>query len=113
MSNYLVKEGETITDVVLNSTGSLLNWDTILTENGTTDWNPDLIPGQTIVIPETVSVDNNTQRELATYPAANNLTEDILTKIEQVFSIIYNNWILSTGFWNDQALWFDTKTWID
>lgn len=23
------------------------------------------------------------------------------------------NWILSTGYWRDLAIWIDTKTWID
>jgi hypothetical protein len=111
--NYIVKAGETIGDVVLNATGSFTNWDIILTANGFKDWTPTLSPGQPVFIPDTVSVDQNTKRQLDSYPAANTSVSDIYDQIAAVVALLADNWILATGFWNDDALWIDTKNWID
>lgn len=114
MSTYVVKPGETITDVVANATGNIDNWDAILMANGFDDWTPQLLAGQIIQIPdEQVVVDQNTQRQLATYPICNSAVSDIFDQIDQIVSQLTDNWILATGFWNDNALWFDTKNWID
>lgn len=112
-SIYVVKPGESITDVVLNSTGSLSNWDSILEANGFGDWAPELLAGQSVIIPDTVTIDANTKRQLVSYPACNASVNDVLNKISAVFSTLSNNWILATGFWRDDAIWIDTKTWID
>ena len=48
---YVVRGGETIKDVVINATGTIDNWDVILTANDFTDWVPSLIVGQKIIIP--------------------------------------------------------------
>lgn len=72
MSTYTIKEGETITDVSLNATGTIGNWSLILEANGFTDWTPALVAGQSIIIPDGVEIQNNTLRELKIYPAANN-----------------------------------------
>lgn len=113
MSNYTVRVGETITDVVLNSTGSIANWDLILQANNFTDWVPDLEAGQVIIIPDTVTKDLNALRTLQQYPANNRSVADVYTFIEVIADIITNNWILATGQWNDSAVWIDTKNWID
>jgi hypothetical protein len=111
--NYVVKAGETIGDIVLNATGSLNNWDAILTANGFTSWTPALIAGQLVLIPDTVAIDQNTKRQLVTYPAANISVNDVYEQIDNIIDQLGDNWILATGFWNDDALWIDTKTWID
>lgn len=114
MSNfYIVKPGETIGDVVLNSTGSFSNWDIILEANAFDNWTPEVISGQKILIPDTVNKDQNTLRQLSSYPACNISINDVLNKIAEVFDIIFNNWILETGNWNDKAIWIDSKSWID
>lgn len=113
MKIYTVKPGESIGDVVMNSTGSLLNWDAVLTANGFTDWTPTLFAGQVLTIPDNVQVDANTRRQLQSYPACNNISTDIFGKIEIVFSLIRDYWILSTSFWNDNAVWKDYKSWLD
>ena len=113
MSNYTVKQGESINDVVLNATGAIANLDAVLTANGFAEWTPVLTVGQVITIPVTVSVDANIQRQLAIYPAVNNVVDDVINKVEAVFQILDDNWILTTGFWNDTALWKDNKTWVD
>lgn len=112
-STYTVKVGETIGDVVLNASGSIANWDAILTANGFTDWTPALIPGQVLIIPDGLTIDLNSQRQLANYPAANSITNSILANIANVFNTIFNNWILQTTYWNDVAVWIDIKTWND
>lgn len=114
MSTYTVKPGETITDVVANSTGNIGNWDAILTANNFADWTPQLVAGQVIQIPDAlVTVDQNVQRQLATYPICNSSVTDVFAQIANIVSLLTDNWILMTGFWNDNALWFDTKNWID
>jgi hypothetical protein len=111
--SYVVKAGETIGDIVLNATGSFNNWDAILTGNGFSDWVPSLIAGQSVVIPDTVSIDQNTKRQLSSYPASNISVNDVYAQIDNIIDQLNDNWILTTGFWNDNALWIDTKTWID
>ena len=77
MSYYTVKASESISDVVLNATGSLKNWDSILTANNLTDWTPILSVGQQIFIPDgintTLQLQSNVQRILTKYPACNNV----------------------------------------
>lgn len=113
MSTYTVKAGESIWDVTMNATGTLANLDIILAANAFADWTPVLQPGQIIIIPDTVTIDANALRQLELYPVCNNSTNDIFAKILGIFGVIANNWILATGFWNDKAVWIDSKTWID
>ena len=64
---YIVSQGETIVDVVLNATGSLDNWETILNANRFTDWNPDLYVGQEIII-EYLDLQINNIIQFISYP---------------------------------------------
>jgi hypothetical protein len=111
--NYIIKAGETIGDVTLNATGSFNNWDAILTANGFTSWTPSLLAGQAVLIPDTVAIDQNTQRQLVTYPACNISVNDVYDQIAVIVGQLTDNWILQTGFWNDNALWLDDHFWID
>lgn len=114
MSTYTVSPGESIGDVAMNATGNYANVDPILEANGLTDWDPDLEPGMVLTIPDNLPVtDTNTIRQLNTYPSSNNFITNYLSKLAAVFGTISDNWILATGFWNDDALWIDTKLWID
>lgn len=114
MSMYTVKVGESIGDVVENATGSLANWNAVLSANAFEDWTPDLVPGQQVVIPDsTVVQDLNTKRQLAVYPACNASYNDVFEQIITLFNLFNNNWILQTGFWNDNSVWVDGKNWID
>ena len=72
MTNYIVKNGETITDCVLNSTGSLDNWEAILEANSFSSWTPSLSVGQSIIIPDSVIIQPNVKAILDIYPACNN-----------------------------------------
>lgn len=74
--NYTVRYGETISDVILNSTGNIANWDAILTANDFSDWTPQLSAGDVLLIPDGLPVDNDTLAQLAIYPA-NNRSLDI------------------------------------
>ena len=83
MSNtYAVRTGESISDVCLNATGSLDNWESILNANGFTDWTPELFPGQQIIIPDTVEIQNNILVVTTKYPANN------AAGISNLFSLI-------------------------
>jgi hypothetical protein len=110
---YIVKEGETITDVVLNSTGSIDNWQTILDLNGFTEWTPTLKAGDPVIIGY-VNFQRNVWEDLQINPACNrpeiiNLQE----KINQVIGLLTSNWILANGIWNDSGIWIDSAKWID
>lgn len=116
--NYKVGVGETIRDVIINSTGSINNgeidnWDLILSANSFDDWTPLLTPGQEIVVPDSVYIDANTLANRQAYPANNSIITGYLAVINAVWSILTDNWILKTGFWNDGGLWIDTDFWID
>ena len=114
MSTYTVKVGEGIGDVVENATGSIANWDAVLAANAFGDWTPDLAPGQVVQIPDgVVTLDLNTKRQLAVYPACNASVNDVFEQIIALFNLFSNNWILQTGFWNDDAVWVDSKLWVD
>lgn len=121
-SPYIVKAGESIWDVCLNSCGALVigsvgdpsyfnNLDAILTANGMTDWTPILTAGMAIIIPNTVSIDSNALQQLLTYPVCNNSVSDVLDQIQTIFATLGNNWILSTGIWNGDALWLADGIW--
>lgn len=87
MSNYIVKEGETITDVLLNATGTINNWFLILEANSFLEWTPKLIAGQSVIIPDTVEVQTNVLRALQLYPACNNTgINNLSTQIQELIS---------------------------
>jgi len=117
-SVYTVKQGETLWDVVLNSTGTLgsatvNNLDLILSANNLADWTPQLFAGQQITIPDTVIMDLNALRQLQLYPAVNNLSTGIQNQIIGIFDQLNSLWILTTTYWNDLATWIDTQFWTD
>lgn len=113
MSNYKVKPGESINDVVLNATGTLVNLDAVLTANNFDSWTPVLYAGQLIVIPDSVSIDANALRNTQAYPVCNTSVNNIFTQISDLWELFEDFWILSSGFWDDGRRWIDTKTWID
>lgn len=114
-SYYKARYGETIGDVILNSTGNIDNWEDVLDENNFNEWTPQLTAGQLIAIPPTVQKDLNVFRALTTYPANNNSESDVYGQIDAIFDILNggDRWILATGFWNDNGIWIDTDFWID
>ena len=68
MTYYIVKEGDTILDVSVNSTGSPLNIAAILNANAIDTWTPDLATGTKLIIPDNVQLQTNNLRELRQYP---------------------------------------------
>jgi hypothetical protein len=98
---------------VLNATGSLTNWEAILNANNMTDWVPVLTIGQQIIIPDGLALDQNTIRQLKTYPACNNVSNAVYNQINSIFDTLTGVWILTTGFWDDGATWKDTEPWND
>jgi hypothetical protein len=119
-TSHKVKQGESITDVVLNSTGNLPYWNALLTENSQEDWTPSLSVDQKIFIPSGLTLDQNTTRQLELYPACNMVDSSIGYFDSSIFDqlnilkdAVLNLWILKTGFWNDNGKWMDDKNWID
>jgi uncharacterized protein (TIGR02145 family) len=68
---YKVRPGETLSDVVLNATGSIQNMSAILVANGFTSWSQVLFTGQSITIPDDIEIQYNNQYVLSSYPAKN------------------------------------------
>ena len=68
MTNYTVREGETILDVAVNATGSPVNLEAILDANNFDTWTPALTPGQVIIIPDNVEIQPNNLQDLKSYP---------------------------------------------
>jgi hypothetical protein len=110
---YTVKEGETINDVVLNSTGSISNLDSFLIENDFNDWNPIILAGEKLKI-GFVETQTNVLNSLKYYPACNsNEINNLSTQIHDLINNFANVWILHTGYWIDSGLWVDSANWKD
>jgi hypothetical protein len=84
---YVVSQGETILDVVLNATGSIDNWEPILNINGFTEWNPILFTGQEILI-DYLNLQKNNIIQFSLYPLNND--SGINNLYNQVNEIISN-----------------------
>lgn len=110
-SVYTVRAFESMTDVVMNTTGSLSNWDMILTANSFTDWTPTLAPGQKIIIPDGVAIDQNTLKQLKLYPAYNPWLPNILAGFTSLWDRLFDNWILANGTWNGNGIWTVDGLW--
>ena len=112
-SIYTVRPGESIWDVVVNATGTLAGLDAVLDANGFDDWTPDLVAGSQVTIPDAAATDINALQQLQVYKICNTSVNDIAAQIITIFETLNNYWILTTGFWNDDALWIDADFWID
>ena len=89
---YTVKQGEDITDVILNSTGTLDNWQDFIDLNNFDSWTPDLQVGQVIQIPDDAIIQPNLLQILQIYPACNNtLAADLSTQISTLIAIFTAN----------------------
>lgn len=112
---YTVPFGICFVDLLLNSTGNVANWESILNANEFIDRNPILYSGERVLIPATVVMNLNNYRALNTYPANNNSVPDVYEQINVIFdSLLYpDDWILRTGYWDDSGYWRDYEKWID
>jgi LysM repeat protein len=113
---YIVRPTETIGDAILNGSGDISNWSSILDANQFSDWTPTLYAGQKVAIPSTANLNLNNFRALNAYPANNNSTADIYEQINAIFDLLNGNdlWILRYGYWLDSpSQWIDTDFWRD
>lgn len=117
---YIVRVNESIGDVVMNSSGSIENWDLIVQNAFFSEWVPSLFAGQQIPIPSTINLNSNNYRALNTYPANNFSVPDIYNQIDALFASmdLTDRWILRFGYWLDSnnlgdSLWEDNKVWLD
>jgi len=111
IKTYQIKQGESITDVLLNSVGTPAYWETFLNQNSKADWTPELMVNEKIEIPSGLLIDENTTRQLNIYPACNASVNDIYAQMALVVSIITNLWILKTGYWDNEGIWMNDKNW--
>lgn len=112
-SIYTVQPGNTIRDVCLNATGSMVNWNAICKANGFTTWTPNLLVGQEVIIPDGVQLDVNPFAAFQSYPTSNTNRSNALEVLTQIWNIITDRWILRTGFWDDTGIWEDKAFWKD
>jgi hypothetical protein len=116
-TSYTYRQNEEFFDGVLNSTGDMANWGTLLQVNSFDTWTPSVYAGFQIQVPTGLSNLNN-YRALTTYPANNFSTPDIYSQIDELFNLLANPlpWILyePDGFWNDENHYFvDSAFWLD
>jgi phage tail protein X len=92
--DVVVKQGETITDIILNNTGDIINWNAVLDANpAVTDWTQILTVGQVITIPDTVAKNLNNIRQFALYPLNN---ASIATVYDQIIDILNSMLFIET-----------------
>jgi hypothetical protein len=97
---YTVKQGETITDIVLNATGSILNWEAILIANNFTQWVPTLYPGQEIIIPD-IELQTNILGFMKIYPACNSIA---ITDLDAQIAQLITNFSPPTKIFEDDNI---------
>jgi hypothetical protein len=83
---YTIKNGETIGDAVLNSTGDIGNWDSILSANFFDSWTPTLTAGQVLQVAGTPN--NQTLSDLTAYPANNNPLPGLFDQFYAIFTLL-------------------------
>lgn len=88
MRTYISKDGETVTDIILNSTGNLFNWDLILNANNLTDWTPEINSGQVFIIPSDAKIDLDVLADLVAHSLCNRSVNDLQAKIDAIFAIM-------------------------
>lgn len=89
---YNVSQGETISDVVLNATGSIDNWNLIVVANNFGTFTPELSANQQIDIPDSVVIQTNVLGVLAKYPAVNNSgISNLDEQINELINIFTDN----------------------
>jgi len=106
---YLVNNGETISDVVINATGSLTNWSSFLDLNGFDDWTPTLVAGETLEAP--VVSDTLTQSILNNNRIVNTSVANVNTLIDN-FIVLLNEANYSLVFASPSATPNTTNTYI-
>jgi uncharacterized protein (TIGR02145 family) len=104
---YKIRNGESIIDCVLNSTGSLDNWEDILKANKFKEWNPDLLVNQKIIVPDDLVLQDNVKAVLDNYPANNNSkAPDFMSQVLAIinpaipyngYGALYNWYAVDTG----------------
>lgn len=94
MTTYTVKTGEVITDVVINATGNINNWELILQANNFDTWTPKLLPDQQIIIPDSCVLASNIISELRKYPICNKKPVDWETQLNNIINRGQNNYVL-------------------
>jgi hypothetical protein len=82
--NYTVTYGQSITDAVINSTGTISAWSQTLDDNNFNDWTPSLSSGQVLYISNIVNTQNIQQ--LTLYPSVNQLSNNVYNEIIELFA---------------------------
>lgn len=109
---YNVSVGETLRDVAINATGIYNNVQAIANNNGFTDWDTELFPGQQIVVDDALPKDAAALETLTAYPVASGVTGDQYKAVDNLMSFYSNQWILSDGTWNGTRVWTKTGLWL-
>lgn len=111
-STYTIRPGESLWDAIINATGSLVNLDQVLDDNGFDDWTPDLPAGTVIIISDAVALDSNALQQFGSYPVCNTSLNGVEGQIEAIFDELDGTWILSTGYWDGNAVWTADGLWL-
>ena len=88
---YSVRPGESVSDVVLNSTANILNWGSIVSANFYPTWTPSLSAGDKVIVPGTVNINNQNLSVLNLYPDNNASVPGIFTQLYSIFTLLNSN----------------------
>lgn len=95
-----VLDKQSIFDVVLQETGGINNAARVLRDNGL-NFNDSLVPGGDIAVSALESEKIKENYRLRQFKPNNSEL------------IIFEEWILDNGVWNDFGTWIDTELWED
>lgn len=84
--SYIVKYGESVIDVVFNSTGDISAWSDFLNLNNFDNWTPELFSGELVSTPTVVLPD--VQTALQQYPSCNISVNDVYSQIDSLFALL-------------------------
>lgn len=106
---------QTSLDLVTNNTAiaSIANLDAFLQANNITDWTFDIDANTNYLLPDGLDTNLNSLQNIKSNPITEAINDDMVLQAQTYFNILDDIWILSTSFWNDTAVWKDSKFWID
>ena len=106
---------QTALDLVTNNSGvsSMSNLDLLLKANSLKDWTYDIESGTNYILPDGLEINKNRLQSIKGNFITEAIDKELVLQCSEFFTTLSDIWILSTGYWNDNAVWKDDKFWKD
>jgi len=106
---------QTSLDLVTNNTGvaTMSNLDLFLKANSVTDLTYDIETNTNYVLPSGLEINTNRLQSIKGNYITECIDKEMVLQCSEFFTTLDSIWILSTGFWNDNATWKDDQFWKD